>query len=485
MQEMKIASISSNQKEENPESGNKKTINGFGEIEQAMLEALKTYSNVHRGSGHNSMITTFLFEKARDIVLEYLGLKKDKYVVIFCTPQSAIFLRTKLEPESYKIAESPGLSMGVSAIAVLRKALPKGPPFPTGGGAARLISPDWIVWAAAPDRFEAGTPAIINIIGFAKALLLLTQYGNEIFRNQNPAELTSGEILYNDELEKYSGKELLDELRKTMIGLNTIVPTAEGPRKFINLDNSASTQTFFPVWNAFQQTWRQPKQIQQAIINEVRSICSGVLDAPSDIYDIVFTSNTTEAINLVADSLSRENGEDTDAVILNTLLEHSSNDLPWRMVSHLPLIRLSIDPEGFVNPEELHTLLSEYNRKCTHGKQKIKIVAVSGASNVLGVYNNLKEISSIVHEYGAKMLVDGAQMVAHRKIEMESWGIDYLAFSAHKVYAPFGTGVLVARKGLLNFSSMELEQIKSSGEENAGGIAALGKALLLIQKNWP
>jgi selenocysteine lyase/cysteine desulfurase len=100
----------------------------------------------------------------------------------------------------------------------------------------------------------------------------------------------------------------------------------------------------------------------------------------------------------------------------------------------------------------------------------------------LGVYNDLAEISRIVHRYGARFLVDAAQLVAHRKIEMAACGIDYLAFSAHKVYAPFGSGALVARKGLLNFSPAEMESIRSSGEENAGGIAALGKALVLLQR---
>jgi selenocysteine lyase/cysteine desulfurase len=109
-------------------------------------------------------------------------------------------------------------------------------------------------------------------------------------------------------------------------------------------------------------------------------------------------------------------------------------------------------------------------------------VAVSGASNVLGVFNNLAEISRVVHRYGARLLVDAAQLVAHRKVEMEGCEIDYLAFSAHKVYAPFGSGVLLVRKGLLNFSSAELELIQSSGEENVGGIAALGKALVLLQR---
>ncbi len=109
-------------------------------------------------------------------------------------------------------------------------------------------------------------------------------------------------------------------------------------------------------------------------------------------------------------------------------------------------------------------------------------MAVSGASNVLGTCNDLAEISRIVHRYGARLLVDAAQLVAHRKVEMAGCGIDYLAFSAHKVYAPFGTGVLVARKGLLNFSPAELALIHSSGEENVGGIAALGKALVLLQR---
>jgi selenocysteine lyase/cysteine desulfurase len=110
------------------------------------------------------------------------------------------------------------------------------------------------------------------------------------------------------------------------------------------------------------------------------------------------------------------------------------------------------------------------------------MVAVSGASNVLGVFNDLPEISRIVHRHGAQLLVDAAQLVAHRKVEMERDGIDYLAFSAHKVYAPFGTGALVARKELLNFNPSELELIRSSGEENAAGIVALGKALILLQR---
>jgi selenocysteine lyase/cysteine desulfurase len=197
---------------------------------------------------------------------------------------------------------------------------------------------------------------------------------------------------------------------------------------------------------------------------------------------VVFTSNTTEAINLVAESLSREAEPGVEAIVLNTFLEHNSNELPWRTVPGFSLIRLPVDAEGFVDLNELQMLLCAYNQQEQHGKERIKLVAVSGASNVLGSYNDLAEISRIVHRYGARLLVDAAQLVAHRKVAMEECGIDYLAFSAHKVYAPFGSGALVARKGLLKISPAELDLIRSSGEENVGGVAALGKALVLLQR---
>jgi selenocysteine lyase/cysteine desulfurase len=456
----------------------------FTELERGVNATLETYSNVHRGSGHNSMVTTHLFEQARDIILEYLGLKKSRYMVIFCTPRRETSLKAQLKPGNYRSVSSQdiGLSLSVRALAVKRKALPRGTPFQTGGGTTRLVSPGWVIWAHPPDRFEAGTPAIVNIIAFARALQLIKHFGNDTFKDATAEKLTAVEILYHDELEEYSGRKLLDELRQTLIGRRVLVPTVEGARPYINLDNGASTPTFTPIWNTVCQTWSQPRQVQQEIIHEVKSICAEVLGAPLTTYDVIFTSNTTEAINLTAESLSRKSKQGTESVVLNTFLEHNSNELPWRMIPHFSLIRLQVDPEGFIDLNELDTVLCAYNQKSQYGKKRIKLVAVSGASNVLGVFNNLAEISKIVHRYGSHLLLDAAQLVAHRKVEMERSGIDYLAFSAHKVYAPFGCGVLVVRKGLLNFNSDELELIQSSGEENAGGIAALGKALILLER---
>ncbi|MGE5263704.1 MAG: aminotransferase class V-fold PLP-dependent enzyme [Acidobacteriota bacterium] len=456
----------------------------FAELERGVHAALETYSNVHRGSGHNSLVSTHLFEQARDIVLEYLGLNKDKYVVIFCTPRRAEALKAQLEPERYVSVSSQdiGLPLGVRALAVDRKALRRSTPFQTGGGTARLVSPGWVIWANAPDKFEAGTPAIVNVIAFAKALRLIQHFGKDVFQGAGAEERAATEILWHDELEQYSGKELLDGLRQTLIGRGVRVPTIEGVKPYINLDNGASTPTFTPIWYAVRQTWRQPGQVQQEIIHEVKSICADVLGAPLADYDVIFTSNTTEAINLAAESLRHESEQGIEPVVLNTFLEHNSNELPWRMLPGFSLIRLPVDAEGWMDLNELETLLSAYNWQGQHGKKRITLVAVSGASNVLGVFNDLAAISRIVRRYGARLLVDAAQLVAHRKVDMGGCGIDYLAFSAHKVYAPFGSGVLMVKKGLLHFSPAELESIQSSGDENIGGIAALGKALVLLQR---
>lgn len=453
-------------------------------LEQAVEAALETYSNVHRGSGHNSMVSTSLFEQAREIVLDYLGLKKGRYLVVFCTPLRAANLTAKLASESYRLVASRdfGLPLGVNALVVKRTALRKGLPAHVGGGTARLISRQWVVWAKAPDRYEAGTPAIVNVIAFAKALLLIRQYGPDIFGAPVGETRSAESILKHDTLEASSGQELLSKLRQTLIGGGLQVPTTQGKKPFINLDSSASTRTFRPVWEAVCQAWRQPEQIRQALAGQVREVCAQALGAPLSVYDMLFTSNTTESVNLAAQSAGREFEADSEPVVLNTLLEHSSNDLPWRTIRHLSLHRLPVDNEGFIHMDELAATLRAYNQEGLHGPKRVCIVAVSGASNVLGSCNNLADICRLAHQYGARVLVDAAQLIAHRAVEMERWGVDYLTFSAHKVYAPFGTGMLVARKGMLAFSESEMEQIRLSGEENTVGITALGKALVLMQR---
>ncbi len=184
---------------------------------------------------------------------------------------------------------------------------------------------------------------------------------------------------------------------------------------------------------------------------------------------------------MVASFMANEKST-TETVILNTLLEHNSNELPWRFVPGASLVRLQVSREGFIDMTELEQVLKQYNQEKRFGAKRIRIVAVSGASNVLGSFNDLRIIAGLAHRYGARILVDGAQLVAHRRVCMKEWGIDYLAFSGHKVYAPFGSGALVVRKGLLPSDEGETMKMKISGEENIAGIAAIGKAISLLRR---
>jgi selenocysteine lyase/cysteine desulfurase len=101
---------------------------------------------------------------------------------------------------------------------------------------------------------------------------------------------------------------------------------------------------------------------------------------------------------------------------------------------------------------------------------------------VLGSCIDLTALAGLAHRHGARLLVDAAQLVAHRKLDLAASDIDLLAFSAHKAYAPFGSGALVARRGSLRFGAEELERIRASGDENVAGIAGLGKALSLLSR---
>jgi len=465
-------------------SDDQKSLSLFQMVENSIYKALQTYSNVHRGSGHFSRITTAVYDHARDIVLDYLGLPRRQYVIIFCTARRASSLLATLDAGSYQIISSHdiGLPLGINAVAVKKGRLPRGMPFQTGGGTARLTGPTRVIWGAAPDKFEAGTPSIINVIAFARALLVMKFSGISRFNLVPEEKISAEEILYKDDFNAFNGKELLDHLRASLIGLNTEVPTASGNKPFINLDNAASTPTFDPIWQSYCKAIKTEPDVREEVVMQVKKICAEILNASSDEYDILFTSNTTEGINLVADYLKNDPIAGEEPVVINTMLEHNSNDLPWRTIPGVELIRLQVDKNGIMDIAGLERMLSAFNHENLHGNRRIRLVSLSGASNVLGIYNDLKAISLLVHRFGARLMVDAAQMVAHRRVDMAACDMDYLVFSAHKVYAPFGTGVLVMRKELLKINSREQKLIRMSGEANIGGIAALGKSLLLLRR---
>ncbi len=156
--------------------------------------------------------------------------------------------------------------------------------------------------------------------------------------------------------------------------------------------------------------------------------------------EIVFVRNTTEAINLVARSWGDANLRKGDRILLS-IMEHHSNLLPWQMLAQrtgAKLEFLPIDGEGRLMLDNLDAQLAG-----------VRIVAITQQSNVLGTINPVAEIAQRAHAVGALVLVDGAQSVPHMPVDVQALGIDFLAFSGHKMCGPTGIGVLWGRRAIL------------------------------------
>ncbi len=157
--------------------------------------------------------------------------------------------------------------------------------------------------------------------------------------------------------------------------------------------------------------------------------------------EIVFLRGTTEAINLVANSLGRLLLGEGDEVLI-TAMEHHANIVPWQMACQRFGAKLRVAPisaSGEVVLEEFERLLSA----------RTKIVAFTHVSNVLGTINPVKAMTEMAHEVGAVVVVDGAQAVPHMRVDVVEIGCDFYAFSAHKMYGPTGVGALYGRLPLL------------------------------------
>jgi cysteine desulfurase/selenocysteine lyase len=158
--------------------------------------------------------------------------------------------------------------------------------------------------------------------------------------------------------------------------------------------------------------------------------------------EIVFVRNTTEGINLVAHSWGRAFLKPGDAVLISAM-EHHSNIVPWQMLRDQHGTELRIAPvteAGELDMAAFEALLAD---------GRVKLVAVTHMSNVLGTYTPAERIVTLAHQAGAKVLLDGSQAVVHRKVDVQRLGCDFYVFTGHKLYGPTGIGVLWGRAELL------------------------------------
>lgn len=239
----------------------------------------------------------------------------------------------------------------------------------------------------------------------------------------------------------------IEEIRKDFPILSRTVYN----RPLVYLDNAATTQKPRAVVEAMTEEYYSVNAnvhrgvhylSQQAteLHEQARANVQKFINARSEA-EIIFTRGTTESLNLVAFSFGEAFLKEGDEVLVS-VMEHHSNIVPWQMLRERKGIVLKVIPmtdEGEIDLEAYKNLFSPRTR----------LVCIAHVSNVLGTVNPVKEMTAIAHVHGAKVLVDGAQSVPHRRVDVQDIDCDFLTFSGHKIYGPTGIGVLYGSEELL------------------------------------
>jgi cysteine desulfurase/selenocysteine lyase len=223
-------------------------------------------------------------------------------------------------------------------------------------------------------------------------------------------------------------------------------------QRLVYLDNAATTQkprqviqaltAFYETSNAnIHRGIHTLAEEATAAFEDVRAKVASFIHA-ADEQEIIFTRNTTESINLVANAWGRRNLKPGDVIVL-TEMEHHSNIVPWQIVAQATgaMIRaIPLLPDGTLDLDAARRII---------GDGDVRMVAVAHMSNVLGTINPVAELAAMAHDAGALITVDGAQSTPHLPVDMEAIGVDFFAFSAHKMLGPTGVGVLYGRQAQL------------------------------------
>lgn len=239
------------------------------------------------------------------------------------------------------------------------------------------------------------------------------------------------------------------DIRDLFIGLDEKVCDCNGCCiDGINFDNAATTppmksciECIEKLSNTYASIGRgtgQKAQITTELYQESRNFLMDFFNIKDkEKYVVIYVNNTTGGINKLARTLLKSENE----IVISSRMEHHSNDLPWRNRGKVDYVE--VDKQGRLRYEDLE-------EKLKNNCGRTKYVSLTGASNVTGYINDIHHIAKIVHKYGAKLIVDGAQLVPHKKVdisgECEDEQIDFLVFSSHKVYSPFGVGVIIGLK---------------------------------------
>ncbi|MBJ7285578.1 MAG: cysteine desulfurase [Akkermansiaceae bacterium] len=224
-------------------------------------------------------------------------------------------------------------------------------------------------------------------------------------------------------------------------------------RRLVYLDNAATTQKpmavllasrhYYEAINAnIHRGTHHLARLATETFEKARSTIAAHLNASSS-DEVIFTSGTTDGINLVANILSLSGRIKPGDEVLISVLEHHSNIVPWQMFCERTGAILKVIPcfeDGTLDQDAFHALLSE----------RTKILALTWISNCFGTVNPINEMARSARNVGALVLIDAAQVIAHSHIDVQAMDVDFLVFSGHKVYAPTGIGVLWGRAEILN-----------------------------------
>ncbi|MFN6516967.1 MAG: aminotransferase class V-fold PLP-dependent enzyme [Nostoc sp. CreGUA01] len=328
----------------------------------------------------------------------------------------------------------------------------------------------------------------------------------ELFTSDAKIKQTNAQLpLFAENFDSFWDKEIKPLF--TDKSLSFTVKTLNGNSvKYVNLDNGATTTPFatlkqyvdemLDTYGSVHRGSGQKSVITTREYDASRNIIRDFVGSSPENY-VIFAKNTTEAINGAATLWAKKPGK-----ILVSDIEHSSNLLPW--VTRDEVVQYRTRPDGSVSLSEIENIfIAHQNRPKA---EQIKLLTITGASTITGYRPPIYEIAALAHRYGAKMFADVCQLIQHERVDMrpddDPCHLDFVAFSGHKMYAPYGTGVLLGPKEFFDSSypyqigggnlpyitrNLEIkrfytERAHDPGTPNAMGAIAIAKAIQIIEE---